>query len=152
HDRRDAVHKQVVTLEVGADHVIPPRLVAVEKVPRCDHVTGVVDQDVDAAEPADGGLDDALDIAGVAHIAGHAHGRPAGIGDLSLGSPTSVASDISDHDAGALGGVSTGNRVTDAVGAAGDDGDLAFQLVVRFAHVVPFVCSEHFPTPCARRI
>jgi hypothetical protein len=62
----------------------------------------------------------------------------AAIDDLGRGSLASVCGNVGDHHVGSLGGIPPGNRVADAVRAAGDDGHLALQLVVRFAHVVPF--------------
>ena len=86
---------------------------------------GVVDQDVDPAEPLDGGGEDALHVGGVAGVALEDLDLAAGLGDQLrnlLGvAGAQVVGQVVDDDLRALAGVRQRDPAPDAVRGAGDD-------------------------------
>src|SRR5207302_5653452 len=94
----------------------------------------VVDQDVDAAEAVDGGVDHRLDLVVVAHVDAHGERGAAGALDLvddgvdaageAVGAGLRLAGD--DHRR-ALAGEAQHHGATDAAAGAGDDGDASVQ-------------------------
>ena len=87
------------------------------------------------AEPLDGGVDQRLDLVGLAHVGQLEGGGVTEVGGHLL-APLGV--DVGDDDLGALGHEPLGGRLPDAGGAPGDDGDLAVEL------------AGHVRTPAAR--
>ncbi len=79
----------------------------------------VVDQDVDPAEGADGGLDHRLDLLRVRHVAGDSERLVPLLAEHRRG--VVRAAQIGDHHARALPGGGAGDRLADAAGTAGDD-------------------------------
>ena len=89
----------------------------------------IVDQHVEASELLDRTLDDPLAVGRIAHVTGPQqaaasfllHGAARGLG-------VGVFAQIGDGDVGAFACKQDGDGATDAGIAAGDDGDLSFQL------------------------
>ena len=90
---------------------------------------GVVDEDVEAAEVLDGGVDDALGLGGLGDVAADGDGLAAGGGDGGDdGVGAGLAGGVVDDDGGAFGGERFGDGGADALGCAGDDCDFACEL------------------------
>src|SRR5690606_25653416 len=85
----------------------------------------IVDEDVDAAEPRQRGVDHPLDIGGVADIDRQAERRAASVDDRRHGVVDGPARARRDRDLATLLGQAQRNRAADALTATGDDGDLA---------------------------
>jgi hypothetical protein len=101
---------------------------------------GVVDEDVDAAEPLDRRLDQGA--------------RPLGAGDVGgvVDRRGAVGLDVVDDDARAAGGQQVGIRAPEAAGCAGDDGDPSVEpeLVQAGTGVTPRIPPKVPPTMAAR--
>ena len=106
-------------VQVGIDNLEPAFLGALEKALPA-HRAGVVHKDVDAAEALDDLLHALLDAVVVAHVAVHAHDVVVVAEDLFH----RVVFDIEDDDLGAFLDKLLGQAAAEAVGTAGDKGDL----------------------------
>jgi hypothetical protein len=104
-------------LAVDVEEEVPLGLVDLEEGGDLDDA-GVVHQDVDAAEAADGGVDDGLDLLLAADVEGEAEGLPAGRLDLGGDGLGGVVLEVGDDDAGALLREAEGGGAADALGAA----------------------------------
>ena len=111
-------------VEVGAQH--PVHLVGIETVEAFGTarpvVAGVVDQDVQAAEPADGVVDDLFARLARPEVAGDEHGSPPGRLDQGLGrvGVGLFVGQVVDGDVGALAGVGDRDGAADPGVATGD--------------------------------
>ena len=80
---------------------------------------------MEAAEPLDGGVDQRLDLVGLAHVGPLEGGGVPQVGGHLL-APLGV--DVADDDLSTLGHEALGGRLPDAGGAPRDDRDLAVEL------------------------
>ena len=103
---------------------------------------GVVDEDVEAAEVLDGGVDDALGFGGLGDVATDGDGLATGGGDGDDdGVRAGLAGGVVDDDGGAFGGERFGDGGSDTLGCASDDCDFTCEL----AHIyIPFHYSLNF--------
>ena len=94
---------------------------------------GVVHQDVETPVVRDGGVDDALRVGGLGHVAAHGDGLAASFEDFVDGLVrTGFAGGVVDDHGRPLGGEGFGDGGSDAFGSSGNDGDFSCE----FAHVV----------------
>jgi hypothetical protein len=101
------------------------------------------DQDVDLAEPLQGGIHAALHVGGHVHVPGERQHRPAGLGgDLLRGGFQRSGVPGRDDHVAALAGEELGHAPADALAGAGDEGDLAVQ---------PQIHGHPFRLPTASR-
>ncbi|MCY1459790.1 hypothetical protein D9M71_772940 [compost metagenome] len=106
-----------VPLLVGhlLDHVVPG-------------VAGVVDDDVDATEVVDSGLDEAVGEIDSGHAAHAGNGFTAGSADFRNHFFSRSGVEVVDHDFGAVGSQLQGDLTANATAGAGYQGDFAFEL------------------------
>jgi len=116
---------------------VAPLLVTVEEMTQRADVTGIVDQDVDRAEPIQRGIHHAIHISRLTDISRHRQRLPTVAGDLRGGLGGRLAIDIGDHHVGALRGIAMGDRITDPLSTASHDRNLALEHITRCAHVTP---------------
>jgi hypothetical protein len=88
-------------------------------------------KDVEAAEPVDCLAHHSLDVVAADHVHSERERLAAGRGDLGRHPRRLRLVQVGDRDAGALMGQPEGDRPPDAAAGAGDDRDLAAQLVAR---------------------
>src|SRR6266487_2361589 len=135
HMRNDRAHRADVAheLEVEARH---PLLFGQVLQQSTGRTARAGDQDVDLAEPVQGGLHAALDVLRHAHVAGHGHDRAARFGgDLLGGRRQGLCGPGGDDDIGLLAREMLGHRAADSLARAGDEGHLPGQLQI---HRHPF--------------
>jgi hypothetical protein len=102
---------------------------------------GVVDQDVDAAEPVDGGVHHGVEPVRIGHVGLVGDGTAAVTLDRAGHRLGAVPGAVVYHDVGALPGHGPSDPFPDAAACAGDDCGLSFEF-----HVVSSVraCSDAF--------
>ena len=122
HQPRGPVRAQEDSLEVGVQHAVPPRLVALQKVARLVGQPGIVDQHVHVAEVFERGVEEAVHLWLLGHIRHHAEGFAARLSD-GLGNLFNMRADVVGDDAGALLAEALGDRPADATPGPGDEYD-----------------------------
>ena len=121
--RDDHVAQPEGALDVGA-HDLVEGLVADGVRRAIDRVgRGVADQHVDAAKGSQGAINQILQLGLVAHMAGNRQRIEALTAQLVRNLLTNVGLAAGNHHLGAGPGVLLGNRLADALGRTGDDGD-----------------------------
>lgn len=128
HDRKDGVDAVEVAADVHVNHPVPvvDRAVLPE---REQHQTGVVDQDVDPAEPIDSEVGQCLHVGGVSDIGEPGDGGAAGLVDVGDQLVEVLLAAGGSDDLGAAGGESLGADGADTGGGTGDDDDLVLKVV-----------------------
>jgi hypothetical protein len=96
-----------------------------------DHDAGIVEGLVEPAEVVHGAVDEAGDLGLVGHVAGDAERLMAGGGQLVGGSRERVLVDVGEHDGRAGCGEGPGGVEPHAGAGAGDERDLAAEVVGR---------------------
>ena len=102
---------------------------------RDHHDPGVVDEDVERAEALLDLVEEGGEAAPVGHVEGEAD---RAVGELGGGGLGGGGVEIADGDHDPLAGERAGERLTDAAGAARDDGDLAAQRAGSLGHDVNY--------------
>ena len=88
---------------------------------------GIGDEDVDPAEGRDGLLDAGIDLLFVGDVHGDANSR-LGVAELLSRVGRAVAFEVGDRHAAAGLDVALGDRMADAAGGAGDEGNFAVEF------------------------
>ena len=129
HHRGDALAHAQRTLEVDGEDLAPQVEGHVADPGAGGADPGVVDEDVDAPEPLDDGVDEAGDGIPVADVTGPAERLDPGRGrDLRRHLVTQLLLAAADDDRGAGLGQTLRHRPADALGRTGHDGDPAGQV------------------------
>ena len=132
-----------LALERHRQHAVPFLLGDVEDV----LVVGdrdIVDQNVDAAEASDHGLDQRRDVAALGDVGREQLGLAAGLPDRGRDPLAARLVQVDDRNLGALGGEQPGDLLADIAAGAGDDRDLILELH-RLSPFVPARVSLHSP-------
>ena len=115
-------------VQVDRQHLLP--VGELELVDRVDDLhAGVGDQDVQRAEVFHHLIGAGLDRRLVGDVHGDAERLAAGLDDGRGGGLRRLPVDVADRHLGAFLGVELGDRLADAAGRAGDQGDLAVETV-----------------------
>ena len=96
-----------------------------------EHDAGVVERHVEPAELGDGAVDERGDLVFVGDVAGDAERPVPGGGELVGGGAQRVPVDVGEHDRGAGSGERASGVEPHAGAGAGDEGDLAGEVVGR---------------------
>jgi len=110
----------------------------VRRVARRDHDPRVIERHVEAAELPDGALDEGGDLLLVRDLAGDAERLPAADSQLVGGGTQRLLVGVGEDDGGAGLGEGPSGGETHSGAGAGDDGDLAVEVVGR-VHASPLV-------------
>lgn len=112
-------------LEIGVEGGVPGLLGSGTEF-GFEEIGGVVDEDVEAVEVADGLIDEILDLGDVGEVGGNGDGALAELLDFVDGvAGFGFGAAVVDGDVGALGGEAEGYETSNAFGGAGDEGDAA---------------------------
>ena len=119
HDVGGAVGAQVGALQVDTQHLVPPLLVALQKMACGVDVAGIVYEDIDGSEGEEGRIEQDIDLGFVGDVCRDGDGLSGGQGAGYF--PGALFVQIIDHDAGAFGGETLGHGAADAVTGSGND-------------------------------
>src|SRR6185295_1836384 len=129
HGRDAVLHPQPHALDVDAHHGVEHFLVHLgEGLAGEARNAGVVEQDVQAPEARHRRVDHGPHRGRVAHVHGDGQRAAAGLDDLGRDRLGLVAGDVGHGDVGAFTPEGKSSGPSDTRAAAGDDGDLVFEL------------------------
>src|SRR5262249_59243176 len=129
HVRRDVLDHEEYAADIDRHHLVPQRHIDVLHLQRGQRRVegGVVDQDVDPAEPLHGPGHQFLHLRLLAHVEHHAGHRVGAVPGGQLGRELAAVGDVGDYDAGAFRRYRLRVVASDPARPAGDYGDASIQ-------------------------